>query len=257
MVQIGDFIVELVCAETKKPFQEHIKDAKVYVEVEPDIEYFISIQKVETSHKGCSYVEFIVDEKRLGYHCLYYANELDEEADLRGLWQVENGKCFDKALKFVKPKLRGMGDKSGSNLLMGKVEVEIYDGIFDGYQNSERSFSSSMSAEKLSQNHADLAAKKSLRSGEGETLTKSERYSTGQKACFTKGDLVDSITLTYCAALGLIAVGVLPKPPHWVHQRMKHPAKMELVPEYAKKARGSGKENDAIQVGEDGDNDDE
>ena len=255
MVQIGDFIVELVYAETKKPFREHTKDTKIYVEVEPDIEYFISIQKVGTSHKGYSYVEFFVDEKRLEYYSLYKASKLDEEADLRGLFQVENGKSFHKAIKFVKPKLRGIGDKSGSNLLMGKVEVKIYDGIFAGYQNSKYSYASSMSAEKLSQNHANLAAKKSLRSGEGETLTKSKSYSTGQQACFTKGALVDSITLTYCAALGLIEVGVLPKPPHWVHQRMKHPAKMELVPEYAKKARGSGKENDAIQVGEEDDDD--
>jgi hypothetical protein len=32
-------------------------------------------------------------------------------------------------------------------------------------------------------------------------------------------------TLNYCAAMGLIQVGVLPKPPLWVYARMLHSAK--------------------------------
>jgi hypothetical protein len=43
MVQVGDFSVHLVDAETKTPFKEHVKDGKTYAEVEPDIDYFIAV----------------------------------------------------------------------------------------------------------------------------------------------------------------------------------------------------------------------
>jgi hypothetical protein len=44
---------------------------------------------------------------------------------------------------------------------------------------------------------------------------------------FRTGKLLDNITLNYCSALGLIAVGVLPKPPLWnmnFHQTSSSPA---------------------------------
>jgi hypothetical protein len=33
-----------------------------------------------------------------------------------------------------------------------------------------------------------------------------------------------AVTLNYCAALGLMEVGVLKKPSEWAHHRMKYPA---------------------------------
>jgi hypothetical protein len=33
-----------------------------------------------------------------------------------------------------------------------------------------------------------------------------------------------AVTLHYCAAVGLMEVGVLKKPSEWEHHRMKHPA---------------------------------
>jgi hypothetical protein len=44
-----------------------------------------------------------------------------------------------------------------------------------------------------------------------------------RKKSFSKhkpGSIVDVITLNYCAALGLIQVGVLPKPPFWDYHRL-------------------------------------
>ena len=45
-----------------------------------------------------------------------------------------------------------------------------------------------------------------------------------------------SVTLNYCAALGLMEVGALPKPEMWVHHRMKHPAKADSNPDAVKDA---------------------
>ena len=246
MVQIGDFLVELVYADSKKPFKEHTKDSKVYVEVEPDTEYFISLQKLGTAYQGTSYVEFIVDEKRLQYYSYYQPNKADGSKAFKGLYQVDHGMEYYKALKFVKPKHQATGDKTDANLLLGKVEVKIYDGIFTGYKDygSGYSYATNLSTSNISQEHAHVAAKKCLRTGEGTTHTKPRSHA--RQACYTKGDLVDSVTLTYCAALGLVEAGVLPQPPHREPHRMKRSPEMVAVPEYTKKARGSGKEDDAI-----------
>ena len=44
MVKVGGFTVELVAAHTKESFKEHTaSDGQVYAEVEPDMDYFISV----------------------------------------------------------------------------------------------------------------------------------------------------------------------------------------------------------------------
>ena len=43
-MNIDGFTVELVNAETKRPFKEHqIPDGRIYIEVEPDAGYFIRL----------------------------------------------------------------------------------------------------------------------------------------------------------------------------------------------------------------------
>ena len=53
MVRQGDFEISIVLADTKIPFKEHTKDGKVYVEVEPDEDYFISMKPVGNDGEGC------------------------------------------------------------------------------------------------------------------------------------------------------------------------------------------------------------
>ena len=41
-MKVSDFTVELVAADTKQPFKEHMSpDGQVYAEVEPDVDYFM------------------------------------------------------------------------------------------------------------------------------------------------------------------------------------------------------------------------
>ena len=46
MVVRNGYQVQLVDARTKIPFKEHEKDGKIYVEAEPDAEYFIAIRRI-------------------------------------------------------------------------------------------------------------------------------------------------------------------------------------------------------------------
>lgn len=63
--------------------------------------------------------------------------------------------------------------------------------------------------------------------------------------------LTITVTLNYCAALGLIEVGVLPKPGKWEHHRMKNPAKPNSNPHAVKNAKVVGKTIDISHVDSD------
>ena len=65
MVFGGDFKAALVDARTKQPFLEHYRDGQAYVEVEPDVEYYVSLQRIQTSLGGVI-VTCKVDGKDLG-----------------------------------------------------------------------------------------------------------------------------------------------------------------------------------------------
>jgi hypothetical protein len=226
MVQQGDFKIELVYADTKIPFKEHIKDGNVYVEVEPDVEYFISIKMTDASRDGVTVTKFFVDEQDLGYQTNYTPCTV-RQTDYRGLWTRENGVSTIKALKFTKPRISADGTNVHPNLLMGKVEIKMYEGTFENYLDQSKNFSSSFSAAAVDVNQSGLAGKKkSLRSGEGDT-TVTENCTGERLAKFTKGALLDMVTLNYCAALGLIEVGVLEKPDAWTYHRMQRPAELD------------------------------
>jgi hypothetical protein len=88
---------------------------------------------------------------------------------------------------------------------------------------SKCDFSSSFAASAVDFNQSGLAKKKSLRSGEGKTVESMEAPS--KEPIYKRGALLDTATLNYCAALGLMEVGVLEKPAFWTYQRMKRPHK--------------------------------
>jgi hypothetical protein len=223
MVQRGDFKIEIVYAETKVPFKEHTKDGKIYVEVEPDVDYFISIQKTATGQGDCTLSQIFVDDEFLGYQCPALIRT--DKPKYNGLWTQEKGLSSMKALKFTKPKISEDGTNVKRGLLMGKVEIKMYQGIFNGYKHPS-DFSSSFTASAVDFNQSGLAKKKSLRSSEGETVAESVQ-SVNKEPTYKCGALSDTATLNYCTALGLIEVGVLEKPDAWTYQRMKRPHKAD------------------------------
>jgi hypothetical protein len=107
---------------------------------------------------------------------------------------------------------------------MGKVEVHVYEGIYDGTDSAYDVERKTLAAAPVDvTRHGNLAKKKGLRTGEGSTVTScgsgAARQTFDRYRC---GTLIDTITLHYCAALGLIEVGVLKKPDMWTYHRMIH-----------------------------------
>jgi hypothetical protein len=224
MVQCQDFKIELVYADTKMPFKEHTKDGKIYVEVEPDVDYFISIQQTGTIRGAATIATFSVDDKDLGYH--HKSSKCKDRPSYQGIWSRENGVAANRSLKFTKPRISEDGTNVNRGLLMGKVEIKMYEGILKGYKDQHQDFASTFTAAAVDLHQSGLAKKKSLRSGEGE-ITVTKNYSGKRVPFYKRGAHFDTVTLNYCAALGLMEVGVLEKPDAWTHHRMKRPAKPE------------------------------
>jgi hypothetical protein len=99
---------------------------------------------------------------------------------------------------------------------LGKVEVEVYEGIFDGKRaKAEVDWASSFKTSffktttRIKVKDSDLGTKKkNIRSTEGHHKTTGKKRSLRM---YRKGPYLYTITLHYCATPGLIAVGVLPK----------------------------------------------
>eukprot|EP00984_Skeletonema_dohrnii_P033546 scaffold30455_cov78-Skeletonema_dohrnii-CCMP3373.AAC.1 len=118
MVKVGDFKVELVAADTKEAFKEHTApDGQVYAEVEPDMDYFISV----SSDKGGVMMWMYVDGVDLGYHIDLKAPKKKE--GFYGRWERIGGKQTMTALHFNKTR-QEVG--TTPDMLTGKVELKVY-----------------------------------------------------------------------------------------------------------------------------------
>jgi hypothetical protein len=222
MVVQGDFTVSLVHADSKEPFQEHAKDGEVYAEVEPDAEYFISVQKTGAAlvAKSPFLLKFFVDGQDLCYYRTWNATGKDEKPLLSGLFSRTNGVTSMKALKFEKPRPSSFAPAAGRGptLLMGKVEIKVYEGVFLGNFDAEDSAAKALTVAPVDLSQNKAAKKKGLRTGEGSTILREEPAAATsankslKQAKYQSGSLLDTITLNYCAAQGLIEVGVLSKP---------------------------------------------
>lgn len=180
MVVAGSFKFELVEASTKIPFKEHYKDGNTYVEAEPGAEFFISVHKTAKTETDvvCTYRidDGVVNggvwysKAFVGTVPLYFGIRSDGDGDSH---------TAQTALMFVNPKIfHGSSHANSSNLLMGKVEVELREPIYTGRMvstNNDRSRSSSCQFEPVSvdANHAAAGKKKNLRSDRGQTIATS------------------------------------------------------------------------------------
>jgi len=122
-VKVGDFTVELVAADTKVAFKEHTaSDGQVYAEVEPDMDYFISLG----SDIGGVQADIWVDGVDHDYDLDFFS---PEKKAYNGQWEIKGGKETKTALHFTKTREAQGG--VAPDTLTGKVEVaflnrEIY-----------------------------------------------------------------------------------------------------------------------------------
>jgi len=210
MVVSGDFKIGLVEANSKIPFKEHTKDNETYVEVEPEAEYFVSFQRVDIkSFDFPIRATFNIDGRSLGVVWFTRTTKGKEPLYL-GLLKYENGKQFEKALKFVRPKFLNESSTAETNPMIGKVTALIFEMKNIKKKNSdfiEPDKNPEMEAKKVS-GLRNLSKAKVVRSTVGKTELPSECAETTG----TKGDLLQTINLNYCTVPGLMEVGILPKP---------------------------------------------
>ena len=209
------------------PFKEHTgADGKYYSEVEPDANYFIQVQvrKGDTATFSPVCVKYSVDGVDLGYKTIL---EMEEPPFESGLWEYKDGISTTRAMKLGKPENSVVA--VGTAMIMGSVSVKFFEGIPSGRLEQEHCISNDVSSKKPT-----------VRSGLGRKMVYSSRgsVSISEKQAttiddFTAGNLLDTITIHYCTALGLIHAGVLPKPPLWEEARLKHPLKRPVDPALA------------------------
>lgn len=223
MVVLNDFEFKIVSARDKTPCKEHKKGSKTYVEVEPDAEYFLSSQKLRnTSTKLLA--QFKVDGKSLGYISSFCSTTSNKGHE--GILSWSKGVKRIKALKFVKASFSSEDKGIGSSMTgMGKIEMVVFSAIYMGRKrrkDANLSFGEASTIKR--QDNAAVTMKKNLRSGEGSCVETTTYDTNALINKYTRGNHLYTITLHYCATPGLIAVGVLPKPPFWELKRMQHPA---------------------------------
>mmetsp|Transcript_577 Transcript_577/g.1032 ORF Transcript_577/g.1032 Transcript_577/m.1032 type:complete len:258 (+) Transcript_577:138-911(+) len=216
MVCSGKFKLELIDADTNRPFTEHHgKDGKTYAEVEPEIEYFLRISSTDPRIVclTCS-----VDDKDLGY----ISSLMPHGERINGIWSRENGVSKMSALKFNKLINKrnndGMDTKKqwGNNDNIhwtGCVELNVYEYVDQGTTNSYDNVSSSWSenTDHVRKGLHLSSKKKALNSTVGTATI--ETKLTGRHHVFSCGAPIASIKLYYCSTVGLIAAKVLDPPP--------------------------------------------
>ncbi|GKY92223.1 hypothetical protein MPSEU_000193500 [Mayamaea pseudoterrestris] len=208
MVIRSGFEVQLVHADSKLPFKEHEKDGKIYVEVEPDAEYFIAVRRVDMSGPQAILGSYKLDGKALGYYSTHTAVETMPR--FLGIVSRTNGIEKKNAFRFSKPRMATNGGGFGGT--MGSADIhQLYEGMLFGLK-PVADFTTTFDAASAGAANAATGKKKFLLSTSGSMTVKTETEPNKMFNSYEKCNLIDTITLYYCSALGLIQVGVLAKP---------------------------------------------
>jgi hypothetical protein len=259
MVRKSSFTVELVNAETKETFKEHSHtDGSYYVEVEPDAEYWIrisshrkdDIKKVHNKEYGDDEEDFDDEEDEEDFFDNFF-DDLDRDnncaecvvevdgRDLRystyvskkevhdlGIWSRTRWKETNRALRFKELKV-----KDDAHFWIGTVKVDFYKAIENRFEHSTCNKGVSNHWKQGVGPQACAKGKKAVKSCQGTTTKTKNITPSSRSTTYERGDLLETITLRYCTTVGLLYVGVLPKPTTWEHQRRLFPAKPSTVPE--------------------------
>ena len=245
MVVQGKFQVEVVYADTKLPFKEFTSedDGQLYLEVEPDAEYFIMIS---SKSEDPVIAEIKIDGTGLGSHVTGLAKHNSATPYLCGITsRDENGGVTKQALQFVKSTVLQKTEENKGippQYWTGTVEVSFYESTAEQVVTSSsnqgtRAFSSSWKGNSGDVGYmigkSDPDKKKGVMSAAGNTTeyvpppANQSVTGNGHKPAITtvyrKGGLLQTIHMKYCSTLGLIFANILPKPPCWDFQRMVAP----------------------------------
>lgn len=222
MVKSGNFLLELVAADSKEPFKEHAErppGRRVFAEVEPNTDYFV---RIKSEHSGRVKVEIFVDGVSLGHTTRLKCRG----GSYQGIYEVNDGIPTTTALSFSPMKLMskiGSITKTTQIMCNGTVRAHFY-AVKKTNRVKKRNLNitSSLSrgqaiagenAVSPEVDNSKTAKEKVVCSVRGNTV-----LSKGILEEYTKvyetGDLLDTITLHYCTAPALVANELLNPPPY-------------------------------------------
>lgn len=238
MVQFGNLQVMVVEAESKTPFKEHTNevDAKQYVEVEPEAEYFITTRKTGQSEKPLV-LGFEVDGTPLNYSCYYSSNfcSTQDDIDYHGMFvRNHDGTTTDRALKFViPPSLEGEQD-SELPQFFGTIKMRVHEAVVASSRVADDACPHSLSGgttRKLSPEQVTIPKgkgglkEKVIRSAEGEySITSTSVSARERNFDWSSGEFLGELTLHCCTAMGLLKAGILSAAHQWEFLRKSKPA---------------------------------
>jgi hypothetical protein len=235
--------VQLVYADSKILFKEHQKEGKIYVEAEPDAEYYIAIQRIDLDRPPVIVGSICIDGKDLGYN--FSIPSASRATFYCGLFSRINGDAQHVALQFTKPSPAQPNKGYTGNT--GTITVILYEGKLDGYTRMA-DFTPSVDLDPTVNTSSITSCKKKfLLSAPGKTSIASYTEHKRVKN-YIKGALIGQITLSYCSAVGMIEEGVFPKPDIWALERIKRPARPGQLRATFKKMRHPTEEDKEIEV---------
>uniref|UniRef100_A0A7S2YMS5 Uncharacterized protein n=1 Tax=Entomoneis paludosa TaxID=265537 RepID=A0A7S2YMS5_9STRA len=232
MVQFGALQIQLVQAINKEPFKEHTSaNGDVYVEVEPDVEYFLSVHKTSVTDSHL-YVKYQIDDETLDF-CSIFPRYLNDEKRFIGLYQEKKGGGSDKALKFVlPPTIERRRSDFDPRELVGSIRIDISEAVVGSVRSHHHDFNENHSEQSVRPKTVTIPAKspqlkeKVVRSAGGDFRTDPVPVpeKAGVSVRFEPGSPLGSLTLRYCCAKGLLEAGILQSADIWRFLREEKPA---------------------------------
>jgi hypothetical protein len=217
MVNKGRFTVALVNADTKATFKEHTRHGEIYVEVEPEAEYFIRIEVgAGATGKAAVVAKMFVDDASLGYD-IVFKGQAEKETASAGLWSYDGASSMTTALMFARSKFFtsqiNSSNQSSTTPLpwTGEVQVEFFEMIDTGESCVEAASESDwkggdvgivldQAAPELKRIHGTMTLE-----GNQHTRTKKD---DGIRTKYTEGRLIEILTLRYCSTKGMVLAGL-------------------------------------------------
>jgi hypothetical protein len=213
MVTQGKFSVQIINAETNVKFQEHVDpmDMKTYVEVEPDVEYYIEVSGTNSMD---ALVTAEVDKVSVGY-----CTQLPAHSQGPKRIGCRNAKGDIAAFRFRKTLVERPDDDSDDDgtekksslqkTWTGTVKVKVYVCLLN-HENQDSTGGQSWHKGEVGATLGvtPLNQKKGVYSDVGSTLEQNVNWNRR----FKYGTMLEEINLMYCSTVGLINFGLLPQP---------------------------------------------
>jgi hypothetical protein len=225
MVKFDEFALEIINAETNEPFKEHKcpTTGKIYVEVEPDAEYFVQLSY---DRNALIMARCEIDGEDLGYIV-----HLEKESYKCGLWRRCSGKTIMTALKFSKTSSLHQNAARQTRPLpwTGIIKASYNEAINPTFTYGLPDHTSTWSGGNVACTRgdgSDLISQKGVKSQSGNIIDVHQKLSASNAYTqYRPGRCLRTIEVQYCTAPGLIQAGILPKPPMWDSHQKSFPRK--------------------------------